>query len=177
MGGGGRAHGRSAGQELFDVAVAPWLGGVDQRANAFATRPPATMREGRLLCASSALSAPGAVIAWACGVRVFAAVSLLQVVLSVNYWRRPEWGVRRDLDVCCALLLSVAVLGHWCSKCATATPIRLCYSAAFLLWGNACREWGLKRATWVLWHVAFHTVLAGTNLVLVHGLVRDGLEM
>eukprot|EP00966_Prymnesium_polylepis_P309482 7150957-Prymnesium_polylepis.2 len=64
------------------------------------TRPPATAAEGRILCATSVLFAsPNVIYAWLCGERELALLALVQLVLSVNFWRAPEWGLRRILDI------------------------------------------------------------------------------
>ena len=130
-----------------------------------------TPTEGRILCASSLGCAPGAVLAWVLGLRGFAAVSLLQVGLSVNYWRRPEWGLRRNLDIGCALLLALAVFFHWSSeaKCAYSSAARLGYTACFLAWCRATSAWAAERPSWVWWHACFHALIGSVNLVLACG--------
>ena len=134
-------------------------------------RPPGTQREGRILCASSLGCAPGAVLAWVLGLRGFAAVSLLQVGLSVNYWRRPEWGLRRNLDIGCALLLALAVFFHWSSEaqCAYSSAARLGYTACFLAWCRATSAWAAERPSWGWWHACFHALIGSVNLVLAWG--------
>ena len=134
-------------------------------------RPPGTHREGRILCASSLGCAPGAILAWVGGLRSFAAVSLLQVGLSVNYWRRPEWGLRRNLDIGCALLLTLAVMLHWSSEaqCAYTAAVRLGYTACFLMWARATTAWAAERPSWVWWHACFHALIGSVNLVLAWG--------
>ena len=160
-----------------DTAIGELVQGVDSRAmtscaaSSKDSRPPATQREGCILCASSLCCAPGAIVAWVGGLRIFATISILQVGLSVNFWRRPEWGWRRTLDIACALLLTVAVMGHWSSReqCAFSGAVRLGYTACFLLWSRATTSWMAKRATWVWWHASFHALLGVMNLVLVWG--------
>jgi hypothetical protein len=144
-------------------------------------RPPGTHREGRILCASSLGCAPGAILAWVLGLRSFAAVSLVQVGLSVNYWRRPEWGLRRNLDIGCALLLALAVMLHWSSEaqCAYSAAVRLGYTACFLMWARATTAWAAERPSWVWWHACFHALIGSANLVLAWGcgLRLSGIEL
>lgn len=134
-------------------------------------RQPGTRREGRILCASSLGCAPGAILAWVLGLRGFAAVSVLQLGLSVNYWRRPEWGLRRNLDIGCALLLALAVFSHWSSEaqCAYSSAARLGYTACFLTWSRATSAWAAERPSWVWWHACFHALIGSVNLVLAWG--------
>ncbi len=137
----------------------------------YRSRPPGTLREGRILCSSSLiLGGLCALVAWTLEQHALSAVSIVQLSLSINFWRQPAYGWRRTLDIGSAMVFSIA---SCCMSFGCPAPYRtaapLLYMAACATFLNAARSW-LRHRSWVWWHVAFHCVATLGNLTLYVGL-------
>ena len=133
-------------------------------------RPPATHAEGRILCGSSVVAGcPCVIVAWLYGHHLLSIGCAVQVILSVNFWREPAWGLRRSLDVGAAFVFVVGS-GLLAMRCRRSRVVQGVYVLSALLFLNACRLWLRRSAAWVRWHVAFHVVCAMANMLLYNGL-------
>lgn len=132
-------------------------------------RPPATPREGRILCVSSLLATPAVAASWFNGATNLAWLIVLQMLLSVNYWRRPEWGARRSADIGTALAISFLVANHWSVACRWCSAVRVLYFCCFCIWANACRLWSVPSPMWVWWHATFHLTMGVTGSIMAMG--------
>ena len=133
------------------------------------SRPPATPEEGAILCYSTLLATPAAAASWFYGATGLAGLIVLQMLLSVNYWRKPEWGARRNADCGTAVIISVLVANHWSVACQWGTAVRCMYFACFCIWCNAIRLW-FSSPAWVWWHATFHLMMGTTGTVMAIGL-------
>ena len=65
-----------------------------------ANRAPPSIDEGRVLCGSTVVSMLASIIVGLrCGHAWLASSALCVGLASFNYWRKPEWGLRRDVDI------------------------------------------------------------------------------
>ena len=116
------------------------------------------------------LSIPCGLTACACAQLDLMLIAIVTSLCSVNYWRRPEYGLRRTLDIGVANLAwcySVyrVLSSTTCSAYERAAVLGL-YTCAAAIWLQAVRLWTRRRESWLLWHVAFHSVVSCGNLAL-----------
>lgn len=133
------------------------------------SRPPATPQEGAILCVSTLLATPAAAASCFHGATGLAGLVVLQMVLSINYWRKPEWGPRRNADIGAAFFISMLVAYHWSAECRWCTAVRLMYFSCFCIWCNAVRLW-FSSPAWVWWHATFHLMMGITGTIMAIGL-------
>ena len=128
----------------------------------------ATKRESRLLVASSLQALVSVLAAVACGELLLAAVGLVVMSASVNFWRAPERGWRRTADFVCASLAAAVFL--WASLGSSLQGLFLALlTASVALFASATWLWSLGRAEWVYAHVAFHALSTVSTIVLYVG--------
>ena len=117
----------------------------------------------RLLVASSVVMACGAGVAAVYRQPILFCLSGLSAAASINYWRRPGPGSRRDADYLCAaaaLLYTVPMalsLHGWPNACfwLSFTAFYLCFRRSFQLSVGDGED-----GTWAQWHGAGHTFVS-----------------
>lgn len=127
----------------------------------------------RLLVASSVVMACGAAVAAYCRQPILFAVSGLSAGASINYWRLPGPGMRRDTDYVLAALgllytvpasLSLRGMPNVCFWMSF-TIFYLCFRRSFQLSDGSGGD-----GTWAQWHAAGHTfVSCGTASAALGG--------
>jgi hypothetical protein len=117
------------------------------------------------LLASSSLTLVSVAASLRCGQTSFAVAQAAVFASSVNYWRRPIRGVRRNLDVITVLVSGAYHVwrsseSRWQRAYLSAASVAVCCYAR-------ARRGGLRSTAW---HAALHVVAYAANLVLLAGL-------
>ena len=129
------------------------------------TTPVVSASDGAILCASSFQAFACAVAALIAGHTALSALAVVTFLLSLNFWSKPEYGARRNLDFLCACSALIISL-HQTSQCRRPLPILSLYAAACGLWLVAAWRWSRADRRWVWWHVSFHACSTAANLLL-----------
>lgn len=130
-------------------------------------RPPATRREGFVLCVSSFLGAgASAAVALSLGETWLAWAVAVQGAVSVNFWRKPAWGARRTVDVCCATLFLFSAFFVWAEGCEDAHAVRSAYLCSLFAFAASCATWVKHAGSWVFFHASFHLIATVANVLL-----------
>ena len=94
---------------------------------------------------------------------------LVLFITSINYWRRPEYGLRRDIDMFmvkfgfCALLWQLCLLKSEFSRYILVS-IFLC-SIFFYIIEHILVY--LKSVKWIVFHMAIHIYASGSALLVI----------
>ena len=129
------------------------------------TTPVVSASDGATLCASSFQALACAVAALIAGHTALSALAVVTFLLSLNFWSKPEYGIRRNADFLCACSALIISL-HQTSQCRRPLPILSLYAAACGLWLVAAWRWSGADRRWVWWHVSFHACSTAANLLL-----------
>ena len=128
----------------------------------------ATPHESTVLCVSSLQAGLPSALAWYHGELAFALVGFMVMVCSINFWRRPLAGWRRDMD------LVVAKVGAACqiySSFFRPQQSQIVFLAlaliGLLLYLRAALLWNEGKRCWVGVHFVFHSCFALANLALL----------
>jgi hypothetical protein len=95
---------------------------------------------------------------------------------SVNFWRSPEWGARRNADILFAFTTFFVHLFGVLS-CQNPTPMLALYALAAIMWIVAVWLWIANSRYWLLFHVLFHTVGVSSSAILYVALEQVGISM
>ena len=119
------------------------------------------------ICCSSCLFLLPSFLSLYINHKFFAYGGIVTTVVSINYWRHIEYGVRRDLDlVCSRIMCLVSSINYlYCSK-NIYDLIVFCFLANISHFFYVCADF--KTENWHLYHVLFHISLTVSAIITVY---------
>lgn len=126
------------------------------------------LNQGRIMWAASTLSLVAGARCYQLGHRMLSTSPIVTCFASINYWRKPVYGARRNMDMCCVLsswvlhsMISLRTEHVEGKKYLWLTPV------AFGLYGTS---WLLYKKSWVqtssLVHALVHVAVYTMNVAL-----------
>ena len=98
-------------------------------------------------------------------------VSCVSMIASINYWRHPVPGTRKNIDLFCSKLVGLAFFlhGHFYISNKILKTLGYCNGLSIIyLFMSSCRQYELHSENWIYYHIAFHiSTVIGKMIVLL----------
>jgi hypothetical protein len=95
---------------------------------------------------------------------------LLTLFLSINYWREPKMGIRRNLDLLFSKLLCLYYFYQGVKNIRSGIGL-VCYPNALLImysYHSSNNLYYAYRSYWLYWHIAFHLLCGIQGYIIIH---------
>jgi hypothetical protein len=134
-----------------------------------------SIAEGRVLCCTTVIATLASTMtAMSCGHTWLACSAVCTGTLSINYWRKPAWGLRRDADLTAAftfMSVHVFLCSFWCEQRAS---VIACYAVGTSFFAVATTTWAWQWSYWHWAHATFHLTATLGNCLLYRELMESG---
>jgi len=119
------------------------------------------------ICLSSLLFLVPAYLAFYINYNILAYGGFITTVLSINYWRNNEYGIRRDLDLICSRCMCFICSSYYLYYSNNIYDIVLyCFLGKILL--SLYLSANFKNKKWYIYHVGFHFMLMFSAILTVY---------
>lgn len=101
---------------------------------------------------------------------ILSCIFIVGSLISINYWRDPQLGFRRNLDLYYVrfssiyYIISILLLSSFFHQVLIASA----FGMGVILFKKSCDEYRKKNAFWYSYHLSFHTICSIAQLMLVH---------